>query len=412
MHIRPILSSLRHHKLTAILLTLQVAFTCAIACNVVFMIVQRVQRISVPTGIAEAELSLIHSSGLSKDENAQARLASDLAVLRAIGGVRSVVAVSYAMPLDENDSSYGVCPSTTVLERAKQLHAIKGSGCMQPSVYDGTPGLIDTWGLHLVAGRDFTPDEYVVGHARKPAVAIISQSLAQHLYPGQDALGKTMYVGDAAIRVVGVVERLLRPTLRTPGVDGDSMLWPEKPDQTSVIYVMRSAPQDQARILREGRAALLAANPNRLINPERMEPYVQMRARFFRRDTTMIGLLIASALGLLFVTALGIAGLANFWVQQRTRQIGVRRALGATRADILTYFLTENFLLAGFGIVLGMLLAFALNLALMKFYELPRLPLTYLPIGALALLLLGQLAVLGPARRAASVPPVVATRAA
>jgi putative ABC transport system permease protein len=113
---------------------------------------------------------------------------------------------------------------------------------------------------------------------------------------------------------------------------------------------------------------------------------------------------------MLLVTALGIAGLANFWVQQRRRSIGIRRAIGATRGDILRYFQIENFLIVSGGIVLGMALAFGLNLLLMQHYELPRLPVHYLPIGALTLWGLGQLAVLGPALRAAAVPPVVATR--
>ena len=115
-------------------------------------------------------------------------------------------------------------------------------------------------------------------------------------------------------------------------------------------------------------------------------------------------------MALLLVTALGIIGLASFWVQQRTKQIGVRRALGATRGQILRYFQTENFLLASIGIALGMLLAFAINQLLMGKYEMARLPLYYLPAGALLLWTLGQLAVYAPARRAASVPPAVATR--
>lgn len=78
MSFLPILSTLRRHKLTATLLMLQVAFTCAIVCNVGFMVSQRVQRISVPTGIAEAELSIIHSSGFAEDANPQARHAADL----------------------------------------------------------------------------------------------------------------------------------------------------------------------------------------------------------------------------------------------------------------------------------------------------------------------------------------------
>ena len=159
----------------------------------------------------------------------------------------------------------------------------------------------------------------------------------------------------------------------------------------------------------QARTAFLA-DPSRIINPKRVRTYAQIRAKFFQRDTTMISLLLASALGLLFVTALGITGLANFWVQQRTRTIGIRRAIGATRTDILRYFQTENFLIVSFGVLLGVLLAIGLNLMLMKHYELPRLPLWYLPVGAMVLWLLGQLAVLAPALRASRVQPVVATR--
>ena len=126
----------------------------------------------------------------------------------------------------------------------------------------------------------------------------------------------------------------------------------------------------------------------------------------------MTGLLVGVCVALLVVTALGIVGLGSFWVAQRRRQIGVRRALGATRADILRYFQTENFLLATMGIGLGMVLAYGINLFLMVHYELPRMPGFYLPIGALALWTVGQVAVLGPAMRASEVPPVVATRAA
>ncbi|MDE2315839.1 MAG: FtsX-like permease family protein, partial [Xanthomonadaceae bacterium] len=127
-------------------------------------------------------------------------------------------------------------------------------------------------------------------------------------------------------------------------------------------------------------------------------------------DRAMAGMLVGVIVALLGVTALGIVGLTSFWVAQRRKQIGVRRAIGATRGDILRYFQTENFLIVTFGIALGMLLAYLLNAVLMKFYELPHLPMYYLPIGALALWALGQLAVLGPALRAAQVPPVVATR--
>jgi putative ABC transport system permease protein len=422
MEIRPIFSTLRRHKLTAGLLLLQVACTCAIVCNVAFMIVHRVQQVSLPTGIAENQLSVIHSRFIGnnaepwveqhKADLEQADWAQhqvDLAALRTIPGVESVAEVRFALPLNKNEASYGTCPSQQALDRVMQTMSIHGTGCIDVSVYDGSPGLIATLGLHLIAGRDFHPDEYVLGQ-KTPPVAIISSALARHLFPGQNALGKELYVGKRIIRVVGIVGTLLAPNLHGAGRNDDTMIWPQLAESTGVYYVMRSAPQDRARILKDAKATLLKLGPGRYINPKYVETYTQIRAKYFQRDTTMIGLLIASALGLLFVTALGIAGLANFWVGQRTRSIGIRRAVGATRHDILRYFQTENFLVVTGGVVLGVVLAIGLNLLLMKHYELPRLPLWYLPTGAVVLWLLGQLSVLAPALRASNVPPVVATR--
>jgi len=407
MEIRPILATLRRHKLTAILLTLQVAFTCAIVCNVAFMIIHRVQRVSMPTGIAENQLSVIRVEGIQQDANPQAQHATDLAALRAIPGVESAVATNGSLPLSESSSFYGVCPTRKALEQAMQVQSL-GAACVQPGVYGGSPGMIATLGLDLIAGRDFRSDEFVTDD--QPPVAIISQALAQRLYPGQNPLGKELYTGAKnPIRVIGVVKTLLAARLRMPGTDYYTMIYPQLPSGTYTYYVMRSAPQIRGGVLKAAHAALLKVNPNRLVE-DKGETYTQIRAEYFQRDTTMIGLLFASALGLLFVTALGITGLANFWVGQRTRSIGIRRAIGATRGDILRYFQTENFLIVTGGVVLGVLLAIGLNLLLMKHYELPRLPLWYLPVGAAVLWLLGQLAVLAPALRASNVPPVVATR--
>ncbi|MGE8218150.1 MAG: ABC transporter permease [Stenotrophomonas acidaminiphila] len=110
------------------------------------------------------------------------------------------------------------------------------------------------------------------------------------------------------------------------------------------------------------------------------------------------------------ITLIGIASLSGYWIQQRTRQIGIRRALGATRGQILRHFLAENLVLVGVGLALGLLLALGINQWLMQHYELARLPLPYLPAAAVLLLALGQLAVAGPAHRAAGLPPASAAR--
>ena len=409
MEIRPILATLRKHKLTAVLLTLQVAFTCAIVCNVAFMIIHRARRVSIPTGIAENQLSVIRVEGVRQDKNPQAQHQTDLAALRAIPGVQSVVANDGSLPLSQSSSFYGVCPTKEALERAMQVQSL-GAACVQAGVYTGSPGLIETLGLDLVAGRNFHEDEFVQDD--DPPVAIVSQALAQRLYSGQDPLGKLLYTGAKnPIRVVGIVKTLLAARLRAPGTNDYTMIFPQLPGSRMsalVYYVLRTAPQDREPVLDAARDVLVKLDPSRIV--DHMQTYAQIRSAYFERDRTMIGLLLASALGLLFVTALGITGLANFWVQQRTRTIGIRRAIGATRGDILRYFQTENFLIVSFGVVLGVLLAIGLNLLLMKHYELPRLPLWYLPVGAAVLWLLGQLAVLAPALRASRVQPVVATR--
>ncbi|GAB2537805.1 ABC transporter permease [Rhodanobacter koreensis] len=402
MPLRPLLSSLTRHKLTVLLLALQVGLTCAIVCNVVFMIVNRTAQMRQPSGVAEDELVMIESIGLDENENPLARHAADVAALRNIPGVTAVTAVD-ALPFNGNDWSNGIA---TTPNADTDLTA---------TAYNGTPGELGTLGLHLVEGRDFLPDEYLpmdsahdwAGINHVP-VTIITRALAERLFPGQSALGKVIYPGDNPVRIVGVVDHLLRPHLREAAGNDYSTLFPMLPDSNDVTYVLRTAPQERERVLKQMADVLNQLDGNRILR--QAQTFSQLRSDFFRRNRTMIGLLLAAAAGLLFVTALGIAGLASFWVQQRRRSIGIRRAIGATRSNILCYFQAENFLIVGGGIVPGMLLAYALNLWLMTHYELPRLPFLYLPIGALLLWLLGQCAVLGPALRASAVPPVMATR--
>ena len=124
----------------------------------------------------------------------------------------------------------------------------------------------------------------------------------------------------------------------------------------------------------------------------------------------MVKLLSAVITVLTGVTGLGIVGLAWFSVTQRRKQIGTRRALGATRWDIVRYFMVENWLITTAGLTIGLAGAIGLNWFLDTQYSVGRVPLWYLPLGMLALWALGQLAVLLPARRAANIPPAIATR--
>ena len=411
MDIRPILSTLMRHKTAAALIVVEIALTCAIICNALFMISDRLSQVREVSGIAEEELVRVQISGIGSDTDQVARTRTDLASLRAIPGVKDATVLNQ-VPFVNSSWNSGV-----------RLQQEQQQSTLNATTYMAEDQFIETLGLTLVAGRDFNADEYreasdllerTTEDGNIPAT-IITRSLADKLFPGEDAIGKAFYSwGDAPIRVVGVVEHLVRPGgMGGPAEREYAMVFPLRPHYNlGGNYVIRTDPDRRTEVLAAAKAVLQANGADRIIQEENSKTFEQLRREYYQAPRAMAWLLGIVCVALLLVTALGIIGLASFWVQQRTKQIGVRRALGATRGQILRYFQTENFLLATLGIVIGMVLAYGLNQLLMGRYELPRLPLLYLPIGAVLLWLLGQAAVYGPARKAASVPPAVATRTA
>ncbi|SOT94903.1 ABC transporter permease [Xanthomonas arboricola] len=408
MDIRPIVSTLRRHKTAAALIVLEIALACAIICNALFLIGNRIEILQRASGIAESELVSIELGGIGTQVNADARTLEDLAALRSVPGVRSAI-ITNQIPFINSSSNSGL--SITREQERPNLNAAQ---------YMVSEGGLSTLALQLVGGRDFTKDEYIsVEKAdndksvrEKGSPVILTQATANKLFPNQSALGKTIYSGAVPLHIVGIVQTLVRPnTVNGLASINYSMILPIRIPYTDGRYLLRVAdPERRQEVLKSAVAALMKLDNSRLLLKQ--QTYSDIREEFFQNDRAMVWLLGAVCIALLVVTALGIVGLASFWVQQRTKQIGIRRALGATRGQILRYFQIENFLLASVGIVLGMLLAYSINVWLMARYELPRLPVLYLPIGALLLWALGQIAVYWPARRAAMVPPAVATRSA
>jgi putative ABC transport system permease protein len=412
MELRPILSTLLRHKTAAALIVLEIAFSCAIVCNALFLIGVRLDRMHRPSGLAENELVVINVAGMSagKDKTASApQTRADLAALRALPGVKAVTTTNQ---ITFGNSSWN---SSVRLQKDQQVSNLSAS------IYMGGEDLIDTLGVKLVEGRKFEPGEFLDWEILNAPnsegnipTAIITKHMADELFPGQSAVGKVFYSwGNEPTRVVGVIERLVRvrDSREEYANYETSMIFPVRMPYDSGRFIIRvDDPSRRDEVLKAATKILREGINNRIVIEKDSKTLEKMRHNFYRQDQSMAWLLVAVCVALLVVTALGIVGLASFWVQQRTKQIGVRRALGATRGQILRYFQTENFLLATLGIVIGMLLAYAINQMLMSKYELPRLPLFYLPVGAIALWLLGQIAVFWPARRAASVPPAIATR--
>ncbi|KAB7767212.1 ABC transporter permease [Xanthomonas maliensis] len=405
MNIGPILSSLKRNKIQAALIVLEIALSCAIVSNAVFVIGQRIERMQRLTGMADDEIVRINVAGIGESENPSALVRHDIDELRSLPGVKSATSLNH-VPFD--NSAWNGSISLARDQRLPSLNV---------GLYLGED-LVRTLGLRIVEGRDFYPTEYVdwgqfnsPGTALRVPSAIVTKEVAQKLFPGESALGKEIYSwnpDNSPHRIVGVVERLIRPNDNGGAEEaGYSMLLPMK-DLTMGRFALRVDQGRRAEVERAAVAALERSSSRRVITDH--APFSDVMKNYYKRDRNMAWLLATLMIGLLVITALGLFGIASFWVSQRTKSIGIRRALGATRSQVLRYFQLENFLLVTIGITLGMIGAYGINQALMRHYELGRLPAHYLPLGAAMLWLVGQMAVYSPARQASRVAPAVATR--
>jgi putative ABC transport system permease protein len=401
---KPILTALKHYKTTVVLLALEIALTCAIVTNALSVIAARVASMHVTTGVADDELVWARTSSLREDATPASRAslaAADLAALRGMPGVKAAAMVN-TLPLAHNN--WSACMS-------RRPDDDKKDGVCGIDIYLGSRGALAALGISLARGRDFLPQEYqpfsLFEDLPLPPAVIVSQALAERAWPGQDPIGKPLFYRGKVTHVVGVVGHLLGPDLHAGSSDGVNVFLPVSSMQGGA-YVLRVDPALRGRVSRNLPKVFEHVDGQRIVTENHI--YAQTVSDYFHDSRALIWLLLAVVGCLLALATLGVVGLSSFWVQQRTRQIGVRRAIGATKGDILRYFLAENFVIVAAGTVLGSVGAVLLNLWLMSRYELPRLPLAWLPAGALVLWALGQAAALAPALRAAAVPPVVATR--
>ena len=408
MELRPILSAMRRNKVGAILIAVQMAVTLAILCNGLFIIEQRVASSNRPTGVDEANLFVLKNLWVGNPTDLAARLQADLAALRSVPGVVDAFATN-SYPLSDGGSTDGV-----------SLHPDQRDAMALSALYFTDEHGLQTLGLKLIAGRNFNSGEIVdkVGFTdfKPPAAVIITRALADKLFPGGNALGQSVYVESEKHQttIIGIVDQLQVPWVQSGGwgskFNYNSMLEPFRYLDQYTIYVVRAKLGQLPAVMQAAQKKLIEINRARVI--EKVQSLTEARQEAYRDDRGLAVILGVVCAALLLVTAFGIVGLTSYWVAQRRRQIGIRRALGATRNAIIRYFQTENLLIATSGAALGVAMAIALNLWMVSSFEMERLHSIYAFAGAAVVLLLGQAAVLWPALRAASIPPALASRAA
>jgi putative ABC transport system permease protein len=388
-----------------VLIALQIAVTLAVLCNALFIIQARTAASRTPSGVRdEASVFVINNRWVGQGVDLAARERTDLAALRSLPQVRDAI-VSVGHPLGGGGFSQLIT-----------LHPDRPGSGQGVMVYFTDEHGLDTLGLRLIAGRNFHSDEIVDRHGiADPASSldgvIVTQALASKLEPGGNVLGRTVTMTPDGTHapIVGIVARLLSaPRLAESPYADWSILVPYFWANAQVFYIVRARTGQVSAAMNAARTKLYEISHQRIIMD--MQTLSDARRDSFR-GARALALIMSVICGILLgVTAFGILGLTSHWVVQRRRQIGIRRALGATRGAILRYFQAENLLIAGVGAALGVALALIANLWILRSIALTRLPWVYPLVGVGAMLLLGQLAVLWPALRATRVPPAVATR--
>jgi predicted permease len=348
----------------------------------------------------------------------RAKVAAVVARLRALPGVRAAGAVNHLPVLGGDMGSSG---TFIVQETAEALRDFDDWGRLsKDSARTGEAayrragdGYFAAMGIPVLRGRAFTRDD----RDDDPPVAVISASLARRRFAGADPLGRLIQFGNMdgdlrPMRVVGVVG-----DVRESGLDGEPYptvyaLDRQRPPSASAVVVLAGAPSapalDAGALAAAARAIVREVDPAVPVRVRAMEEVFARSLAARRWGLAISGGFAAAALAL---AAVGLGGVVSYLVAQRTREFGLRLALGARGADVQRMVVGRGLLPVAAGLACGLAVALAGGrLLAARLYDVrPTDPATYALVGV-ALLATAVLAAWGPARRAARIEPATTLR--
>jgi predicted permease len=276
----------------------------------------------------------------------------------------------------------------------------------EPTAFDADtvgPGYHTTMGITILKGRGFTEQDQ-----RGPGAVVINRALAARLFPGQDAIGKRVRRGPGmpAMEIIGVSENIKHHDLTESALPHFDQLRRDYGAYTNFVLKARGTARD---LIPQVRRELLSLDPSLQTNQiELMSVSVGNVLGPMRLASTLAALFGALAL---LLASIGLYGLMAWMVSRRTREVGIRMALGARAGDVLMMIVRDGILLTTAGIGIGLVAAFlSMRLIGTQLYRVsPTDPLTFVAI-AVALLFSSLLACYLPARRATKIDPLVALR--
>jgi putative ABC transport system permease protein len=392
------LRALSRHKTIVTVLILEFAVTLAILSNALALATARVQVLQTPSGIREARLIIATPTTIGS-------IWSNLdgATYDALRNLAS------SQPGVQSVSMIGEAPLSGAERMSGRMSTVPGTTgpSIDVAVYTGDQWMPTTLGLSLKAGRWFSVEEVLpvtkFPDASQVHVVLLTDSLARKLFNGRDPVGSTVYFERSQATVVGVLASLSRPGYHGGNLDQDSVILPMKP-----ALALGPAFGIRMRDDWQGSASAASGAIREVLNRRTqgfavwdVQPYKTLRDRLFTADRAALGLLAAILVAVIGVAANGIAASSGYWVHQRVRQTWIRRAVGATRSQVVAYFMAENAIICTFGAAFGIGLGLAVNLTLINYLHLSRMSVQPVIAGAVLALLIGQLAVLRSAIKTA-----------
>ncbi len=408
---RTLSQSRERHRASSLLVVVQVALALVLLISSGLMIRTFLAMTQVQPGFTHPEqiqsFSIFVPEGQIAEPIKVLALEDDLAAsIRSIPGVSSV-AMTTAIPMGFN--------SSTDLMFARDRTYAEGQIPPLRRFVHVSPGLNQTLGNPFIGGRDFTPSE-VQNHA---PLVLISENFARE-YWGSVAAALHKQVRESATddwrEIIGVVGDIHMDGLDKPAPT--VVYYPllatnfegNKVDvERGVTYVVHSSRAGSESLLNEIRKRVWSINPNLPLARVRTLNDLY-RKSMARTSFTLVLLIIAAAMALL-LGAIGIYGVIAYSVSQRTREIGIRMALGAARGEVTVMFVRRGLSLAGVGAAFGLVSAFVVTrlLSTLLFNVSPADPLTYGSM-LVVLLVIAVLASYLPSRRAAAIDPSLALR--
>lgn len=387
-------------RLRFCLLVCEMALACVLLAGAGLLIRSFLRLQSVDTGYNAHNVAVIpvtlpdakYSTFAQRLRFADAAIAN----LTATPGVRQAAAA-------------GVLPLSGAPETGFELASKPHPGNEVPAqVFTATPGYFQTLNVPLLAGRMFD----VRDSSSAPVVAVINQTMEKKYFAGENPVGQMITMKDwgdpLPAQIIGVVGDVRQDSLEVASKPAVYFSYAQFERGTLVTYFLAKTdrpPQDVASTLRDRIWSVDRQIPVKVSSMEEIISSSLIRRRF------LMTLLLAFAALALSLAAVGIYGVISYSVSQRTREFGIRFAVGAQRNQVLGLVLRQVLLAAGSGVVIGLAAAFALTRTMrsMLYGVTSNDPLTFIFITAV-LVAVAVSASLSPALRATSVDPTVALR--